>query len=71
MNEATEHKVWIVWGGAPEPGATPSEYSFATEAEAEAFLLGVQEMDGWMGYEQVDGPNYIVNDDYEVVQIDG
>ena len=27
------------------------EYAFATQAEADAFLYGVSEMDGWTDYE--------------------
>lgn len=63
------YEVHIIWGAYPEPGATPDCYSFETEAERSAFLLGVAEMDGWLGYEVVDGPNCRVSDDHEIVEV--
>ena len=37
----------ILWG----MGELPEEYSFKTQAEADAFLLGVDESNGWTCYE--------------------
>ncbi len=39
--------VKILWG----VDENPSEYSFKTQAEADAFLLGVDESNGWLSYE--------------------
>lgn len=39
--------VFVVWGERPEAGDNPCEYSFATQAEANAFLLGISECLGW------------------------
>lgn len=46
-NKPTVH---VLWGGAPEEEATPDTYTFDTEAELNAFLLGIAEAEGWMGY---------------------
>jgi hypothetical protein len=46
----------IGWGSIHEEGERSVEYSFATEAERDAFLLGVDEASGWLDYEQLDGP---------------
>lgn len=43
--------VWILWGVLREDGDLPVLYEFATEAERAAFLKGVEEADGWLGYE--------------------
>ena len=39
--------VKILWGFIEEP----AEYSFKTQEEANAFLLGVDESNGWFYYE--------------------
>ena len=44
----------IRWGTDPEAQAKPCSYSFATKAELEAFLLGVDESSGWLEYEVVE-----------------
>lgn len=44
----------IIWGEAPEQATTPEVYEFSTEAEREAFLWGVEEMDGWLGCQIVE-----------------
>ena len=52
------YTVTILWGKAPEKSNTPETYEFGTDAERQAFLWGVEEMHGWLGYEiveQVDG----------------
>ena len=43
-----EHAVTIDWGQKKEERKT---YTFATAAELNAFLKGVDEMDGWLRYE--------------------
>ena len=45
-----EHAVTIDWGQEKQERKT---YTFATAAEKEAFMKGVEEMDGWMRYEIV------------------
>ncbi len=47
------NKVRILWGssGWREPTDTPVGYSFNTPEELDAFMLGVESMDGWAGYE--------------------
>jgi hypothetical protein len=42
--------VKILWGF----NEVPSEYSFKTQTEADAFLLGVDESNGWLCYEVED-----------------
>jgi hypothetical protein len=42
--------VKILWGF----NEVPSEYSFKTQTEADAFLRGVDESNGWFSYEVVD-----------------
>lgn len=51
-------KAYIIWGEVPEHGAEPVEYEFASEAEVNAFLLGVDEASGWLDYVDVPGPDY-------------
>ncbi len=60
-------EIFIFWGSSSEPGARPTRYTFGTESERAAFLHGVEEAEGWMGYEVVDGPDWIVNAEGEVV----
>jgi hypothetical protein len=51
------HSVTIRWGKLGEPSERSKQtYSFKTKGELDAFMLGVNEMDGWMGYEEID-PN--------------
>ena len=45
-----EHAVTIDWGQEKQERKT---YTFATAAEKDAFIKGVEEMDGWMRYEIV------------------
>ena len=46
-------KISILWGESPEDDAEPKQYSFKTKAELEAFILGINEMDGWHGWDIV------------------
>jgi len=48
------HKVTILWGESPEDGQEAITYKFNTKAELDAFHLGIAEMDGWLGYEEVE-----------------
>ena len=41
--------VYILWGEAPESPEF-AKYGFKTEAEARAFMCGIDLMDGWMGW---------------------
>jgi hypothetical protein len=45
-----EHAVTIDWGQEKQERRT---YTFATAAEKEAFMKGVEEADGWLRYELV------------------
>ncbi len=49
--------VKVLWGTEEtredQGNPKPSEYTFGTQAEADAFLLGVEESNGWMEYEVV------------------
>jgi len=51
-------RVWetfIVWGNVhtfEDEAPDVHRYTFATEAELRAFRLGVEEMDGWLGYHE-------------------
>jgi hypothetical protein len=49
-----KHKVTILWGENPDVGDEGVTYEFATLAEANAFRLGIEEMNGWLGYAEVD-----------------
>ena len=42
-------RVRIVWGSSAE-AHTPCDYEFATKAELDAFLSGVDEAQGWLDY---------------------
>jgi len=52
-----KHSVSILWGQVPEDDDKPKTYTFDTQAELDAFMLGVKEMDGWMGWRVID-PGY-------------
>lgn len=43
--------VEILWGESPDEEDKPIRYEFDTFAEREAFWKGINESDGWMGYE--------------------
>jgi hypothetical protein len=43
--------ITILWGQCPEPHQEPITYEYKTQAELDAFCHGVDEMDGWLGYE--------------------
>lgn len=53
MEKQMEKKITILWGETPEDGQKAITYKFVTTAELSAFILGIEEMDGWMGYEEV------------------
>ena len=54
--QAQEKKtVWVLWGEEPEvAGNEPLKYEFNTQAELDAFLLGISEGDGWFGYDYIE-----------------
>jgi hypothetical protein len=47
-------KTTILWGETPEDGQKAITYTFKTKAELEAFKFGVSEMDGWLGWDEVE-----------------
>jgi hypothetical protein len=52
-------KLTILWGDAPEPGTVATTYTFNTQAELNAFVLGVTEGEGWGDWEEVE-EGYVV-----------
>ena len=46
-----KYKISILWGQTPDDGQEAVTYSFNTQEELNAFTLGVDEMDGWLGYD--------------------
>lgn len=53
MPKKKKHEVWIFWGEHGEQ-PKPSYYAFATLAELNAFLAGVDSAAGWLDYHQCD-----------------
>jgi len=52
------YPITILWGENPEPDAVPEKYSFNTLAERDAFILGIEQCDGWQGYEVINQEDY-------------
>jgi hypothetical protein len=50
----TPHRIKILWGEHPREDNPICEYRFATEAELNAFLLGAEAAEGWMGFTIID-----------------
>lgn len=48
------YKVSILWGESPEDGDIAKTYEFETKQELDAFHLGIAEMDGWLGWDEVE-----------------
>ena len=46
--------ITILWGETPEPDAEPITYEFDTQKELNAFIHGINECDGWWGFEEID-----------------
>ena len=46
--------VTIEWGDGTSDILKPEEYSFDTEAERDAFMLGVDSALGWLDYDILD-----------------
>ena len=44
-----KHKIGIVWGTSWYSGFDLYQYSFNTQAELDAFIYGMNEMNGWHG----------------------
>jgi hypothetical protein len=57
------HQVHVLWGKHVEPGDRPRTFSFATEAELNAFRSGMAEAVGWMSYRIVDDPDFVVTEE--------
>ena len=47
------HSVSILWGECPEPDAEPVSRIFNTADELAAYMSGVEDCDGWAGYEVI------------------
>ena len=45
----SKYKISILWGKEPEVGQQAITYTFNTQAELNAFNLGISESDGWLG----------------------
>ena len=43
-----QHQIFVVWGESVDKDASPCLYSFNTQGELDAFLLGVDEASGWL-----------------------
>ena len=52
-------KVTILWGREPYDGQKAVTYKFKTQAELDAFELGIAEMDGWLGYDNEVPEGYV------------
>lgn len=48
------YKISILWGESPNDGEESITYKFNTKLEFDAFLLGIAEMNGWNGWEEVE-----------------
>lgn len=48
------HKISILWGQLPEEGQEAVTYSFASAELLNAFMQGVGEAEGWLGYKVVE-----------------
>ena len=53
--EMKKYSVWILWGEDPQEDQEPLQYEFNTQAELDAFLMGIEEGDGWFGYDYIIG----------------
>ncbi len=59
-------KISILWGSWPEEGQKADTYTFKTHGELTAFVLGVEEGNGWNDYSVVkEGYVYKEGDEYE------
>ena len=64
-----KYSVWILWGEDPQEDQEPLQYEFNTQGELNAFLMGIEEGDGWFGYDYIIGqkePKLSEFDNYEV-----
>tara|TARA_X000001036_G_scaffold414509_1_gene429791 strand:- start:1623 stop:1838 length:216 start_codon:yes stop_codon:yes gene_type:complete len=55
----SKYKISILWGEEPEIGQKAITYTFNTQAELNAFNLGISEMDGWMGFDDTVEEGYV------------
>lgn len=54
LPETEPFTVHVGWAESPEDGQESSEYTFDTQVERDAFLLGINEASGWAGWEVLD-----------------
>ena len=54
-----KYKISILWGQTPDDGEKAITYRFNTQEELNAFTLGVDEMDGWLGYDDTVKEGYV------------
>jgi hypothetical protein len=59
VKDPTPRPLHIMWGESPEDGQKAATYLFNTGAERDAFIRGVNEMDGWLGWEEVDSADVV------------
>ena len=52
-------KVSILWGQYPDDGQEAITYKFNTQAELDAFELGIAQMDGWLGFDDTVEEGYV------------
>jgi hypothetical protein len=57
------YKISILWGECPEEGQEAITYKFKTQAELDAFNLGISEMDGWNGLDDTVEEGYIYKEE--------
>ncbi len=56
-------QVHLIFGSIREPGDQAETHSFATEAEADAFRLGVETASGWLAVYEVSNGSVRVHRD--------
>lgn len=57
--ENEKYQINIVWGSRPEKDSNLFEYKFNTQAELDAFIKGIKEAEGWLGYTVIEPDKYI------------
>jgi len=54
VEDSKPFKAKIRWGSDSSDDQEPSVYSYATQAELDAFLEGVDAANGWLDYELIE-----------------
>ena len=62
--------ITIMWGESPEADQDPVTYTFGSQAELDAFLKGIEEMDGWAGWHVIEEGTVWCRDCREVMLAD-